>query len=107
MPSNSVSVFWSNVITVSLGLELCYSRVAGLFITELGRDQNAQIEKELLTVLIALENLNVFTLDGRWTMGFSHHPPLQTIMSKPLHMAHRRPQFLFLQLKENDVELRY
>ena len=58
----------------------------------------AQIEKELLAVVFAMERFNDYTF-GRFTTVVSDHKPLASIVSKPLNQAPRRLQRMLIRLQ--------
>ncbi|CAB4006649.1 Transposon Ty3-G Gag-Pol poly [Paramuricea clavata] len=66
----------------------------------------AQIEKELLAVVVAVEKFNDYTF-GRKTIVHSDHKPLQSILKKPLHRAPKRLKGMILLLQKYNVEVRY
>ena len=66
----------------------------------------AQIEKELLAVLFGLEKFCQYTY-SRPVQVQSDHKPLECIMKKPLHMAPKRLQRMFLRLQGYDMDLVY
>ena len=51
----------------------------------------AQIEKEMLVVVVAVEKFNDYTF-GRKTIVYSDHKPLESILKKPLCPAPKRLQ---------------
>ena len=62
----------------------------------------AQIEKELLSAVFALERFNQYTF-GKQVMVESDHKPLETIVKKPLANAPPRLQRLLLRLQKYDL----
>ena len=66
----------------------------------------AQIEKEMLAIVYALEKFNQFTF-GRHVTVYSDHKPLEAILRKPLACALRRLQGLLMRLQRDDLEVRY
>ena len=66
----------------------------------------AQIEKEMLAVVYALEKFNEYTF-GRKTTVYTDHKPLTSIIKKPLHAVPRRLQSMMIRLQKYDVELEY
>ena len=46
----------------------------------------AQMEKEMLVIVFAVEKFNDYTF-GNKTIVFSYHKPLESILKKPLHCA--------------------
>ena len=61
----------------------------------------AQIEKELLAVLFALERFNQYTY-GKKVLVENDHKPLEIILKKPLHDAPPRLQRMLLRLQQYD-----
>ena len=55
----------------------------------------AQIEKQYLAIVSALERFHLYTF-GRRTIVHSDHKPLEMIVKKPLHKAPMRLQGMFL-----------
>ena len=55
----------------------------------------AQIEKEMLAIVFALEKFNQYTF-GRHVRVSSNHKPLESILSKPLAVAPRRLQGMMM-----------
>jgi transposase InsO family protein len=66
----------------------------------------AQIEKELLAVVFALERFNQYTY-GKIIDVESDHKPLESILKKPLNQAPPRLQRMLLRLQRYDISLRY
>ena len=66
----------------------------------------AQIEKETLAIVFAMERFHQFTY-GRMTMVQSDHKPLETIMKKPLSKAPLRLQRMLLRLQRYDIAVSY
>ena len=66
----------------------------------------AQIEKELLSAVFALERLNQYTF-GKQVMVESDHKPLETIVKKPLANAPPRLQRMLLRLQKYDFVIQY
>ena len=66
----------------------------------------AQIEKELLAVVIGLERFDQYTY-GRKVFVQNDHKPLSNILKKPLSEAPRRLQTLLMRLHRYDVEFEY
>ena len=62
----------------------------------------AQIEKETLAILFALERFHHFTY-GRLTMVESDHKPLESIMKKPLSKTPLRLQRMLLRMQKYDI----
>lgn len=66
----------------------------------------AQIEKELLAVIIGLERFDQYTY-GRKVYVQNDHQPLANILKKPLSEAPRRLQNLLMRLHRYDCEFQY
>ncbi|MES9973449.1 MAG: RNase H-like domain-containing protein, partial [Candidatus Thiodiazotropha sp.] len=66
----------------------------------------AQIEKEMLAVVFALERFNDYTF-GNTTTVFSDHKPLVSISTKPLHRVPRRLQRMLIRLQRYDYSIVY
>ena len=66
----------------------------------------AQIEKEMLAIVYALEKFNQFTF-GRKVTVHSDHKPLEAILKKPLACAPRRFQGMIMRLQKYDIEVQY
>ena len=66
----------------------------------------AQIEKELLAIVYAVEKYNQYTY-GRHVNVRSDHKPLEAILAKPLYKAPKRLQSLMLRLQKYDVSVEY
>ena len=66
----------------------------------------AQIEKEMLAVVFALEKFNDYTF-GQKTTVYTDHQPLVSIVKKPLHIAPRRLQRMMIRLQKYDFEVEY
>lgn len=66
----------------------------------------AQIEKELLAVIIGLERFDHYTY-GRKVHVHNDHKPLANILKKPLSQAPRRLQNLLMRLYRYDCEFQY
>lgn len=66
----------------------------------------AQIEKECLAIVFALERFHQYTF-GRKTIVLSDHKPLESIVRKPLHKAPKRIQGMLLRLLQYDTEVEY
>ena len=66
----------------------------------------AQIEKELLSAVFALERFNQYTF-GKQVMVESDHKPLETILKKPLTNAPPRLQHMLLRLQKYDFVIQY
>ena len=70
-------------------------------------EQNyAQIEKELLAVVFAMEKFGHYTY-GRHIVVESDHKPLQAILKKPIATAPKRLQRMLLQLQRYSFDLTY
>ena len=70
-------------------------------------EQNyAQIEKELLTIVLACSKFHQY-IYGKHICIETDHQPLVTILKKPLHKAPARLQKMMLQLQRYDFELYY
>ena len=65
-----------------------------------------QIEKELLTQVLGLEQNHQYVY-GRKVILYTDHKPLVSISSKPLASAPKRLQRLLLHLQQYDAEIRY
>ena len=66
----------------------------------------AQIEKEMLVIVFALERFNQYTF-GRHIHIESDHKPLGAILLKPLARASRRPQLMMMRLQKYDFTVHY
>lgn len=66
----------------------------------------AQIEKEMLAVVFALEKFNDYTF-GQKTWIYTDHQPLVSIVKKPLHVVPRRLQRMMIRLQKYDYEVHY
>jgi transposase InsO family protein len=66
----------------------------------------AQIEKEMLAIVFALERFNTYTF-GRRTIVHTDHKPLISIVKKPLNEVPKRLQRMILQIQKYDYELSY
>ena len=67
----------------------------------------AQMEKEVLAIVLAVENFNDYTF-GNKTIVFSGHKPLELILKKPkLHCAPKHLQGMIIHLQKYDLEVRY
>ena len=66
----------------------------------------AQMEKEMLGIVFAVEKFNDYTF-GNKTIVFSDHKPLESILKKPLHLAPKRLQGMITRLQKYDLEVRY
>lgn len=64
----------------------------------------AQIEKEMLAIVYALEKFNQFTY-GRHVSIYSDHKPLEAISKKPL--APRRLQGMIMRFQKCDLDVQY
>ncbi|VDP83129.1 unnamed protein product [Echinostoma caproni] len=66
----------------------------------------AQIEKEMLAIVYALEKFEDYTF-GRLTHVYSDHKPLIMIVDKAFHRAPRRLQSMLIRLQKYNYELHY
>ena len=66
----------------------------------------AQIEKELLAIVLGVERFHQHTY-GRKVVVDSDHKPLETIFGKSLATAPRRLQKMFMRLQSHDLDIRY
>ena len=66
----------------------------------------AQIEKEMLAIVYALEKFNQFTY-GRHVTVYSDHKPLEAILKKPLACAPKRLQGMIMRLQKYDLDVQY
>ncbi|CAB4011862.1 Retrovirus-related Pol poly from transposon [Paramuricea clavata] len=66
----------------------------------------AQIEKEMLAIVYAVEKLNDYTF-GRKVTVYSDHKPLESILKKTLHRAPKRLQGMMIHLQKYDIEVKY
>ena len=66
----------------------------------------AQIEKECLAIVFAMERFHQYTF-GRLTIINSDHKPLEMIVKKPLHKAPKRLQGMLMRLLHYDTEIVY
>ena len=66
----------------------------------------AQIEKELLAVVFAMERFNQYTY-GKLVDVESDHKPLESILKKSLSSAPPRLQRMLLRLQKYDISLKY
>lgn len=66
----------------------------------------AQIEKEMLAIVYALEKFNQFTY-GRHVTIYSDHKPLEAISKKPLAHAPRRLQGMIMRFQKCDFDVQY
>ena len=64
----------------------------------------AQIEKEALAIVFALERFHQYTF-GQKILVESDHKPLETIVKKPLHRAPRRLQGMLMRMLNYDIEI--
>lgn len=70
-------------------------------------EQNyAQIEKELLAIVVGVEKFHQYTYERKVHME-SDHKPLETIYTKPLVSAPKRLQRMLLRLQSYDLEIKY
>ena len=66
----------------------------------------AQIEKEMLAIVYALEKFNQFTY-GRHVTIYIDHKPLEAISKKPLAHAPRRLQGMIMRFQKCDFDVQY
>ena len=66
----------------------------------------AQIEKELLAIVFAVEKFEHY-IYGRHTVVHSDHRPLQSIFDKPISMTTARLQRMLIRLTKFDLEIVY
>jgi hypothetical protein len=66
----------------------------------------AQIEKELLAIVFAMEKFYHYTY-GRHITVWSDHKPLELILGKPLHKAPRRLQNMCMRLQRYSFDVYY
>ncbi|CAB4004970.1 Transposon Ty3-G Gag-Pol poly [Paramuricea clavata] len=66
----------------------------------------AQIEKEMLAIVYAVEKFNNYTF-GRKVTVYSDHKPLESILKKPLHRAPKRLRGMMIRLQKYDIEVKY
>lgn len=66
----------------------------------------AQIEKEMLAMVYALEKFNQFTY-GRHVTVYSDHKLLEAIRKKPLTCAPKRLQGMIMRLQKYNLEVQY
>ena len=66
----------------------------------------AKIEKELLSVVFALERFHQYTY-GRQVMIQNDHKPLENILSKPLGEAPKRLQNLMMRLNKYNIKFQF
>ena len=66
----------------------------------------AQIEKEMLAIIYAVEKFNDYTF-GRKVTVYSDHTPLESILKKPLHRAPKRLQGMMIRLQKYDIVVKY
>lgn len=64
----------------------------------------AQIEKEALAIVFALERFHQYTF-GHKIRVESDHKPLETIVKKPLHRAPRRLQGMLMRMLNYNIEI--
>ena len=70
-------------------------------------EQNyAQIEKEMLAILVACEKFEQYIYGRHVTVG-SDHKPLVPIHRKPMHSVPKRLQRMLLRLQKFDVNITY
>ena len=66
----------------------------------------SQIEKELLSVVFALDKLQQYAC-GRPVTVESDHKPLEAIAKKPLQCTPKRLQGMFLKIQKLDINIIY
>ena len=66
----------------------------------------AQIEREMLAIVFALEKFHQYTY-ARPVRVQSDHKPLESILKKPLAQAPRRIQGMMMRLQQYDIDVRY
>ena len=66
----------------------------------------AQIEKEMLAIVFALEKFHQYTF-GRHVRVQSDHKPLESIITKPLSCAPRRLQGMMMRIQKYNIEVVY
>ena len=66
----------------------------------------AQIEKEMLAIVVACEKFDQY-IYGKHCVVESDHKPLSAIYKKPLHLAPKRLQRMMLRLQKYDLEITY
>ena len=68
--------------------------------------QYAQIEKEMLAIVYAMEKFHTYTY-GRDSTIESDHKPLVTIHKKPLQSAPKRLQRMLMRLQKYSIDIQY
>jgi len=68
--------------------------------------RNAQIEKELLAIIVAVEKFDYY-IYGRHAVVHSDHRPLQSIFAKQILQTTARLQRMFIRLTKYDLEVVY
>ena len=66
----------------------------------------AQIEKEMLPIVLSVEKFNDFTF-GRRTVVHTDHKPLESIFMKPLHRAPKRLQGMLIRWQKYELGVQY
>lgn len=66
----------------------------------------AQMKKEMLAIVFAVEKFNDYTF-GNKTIVFSDHKKIKSILKKPLHLAPKRLQGMIIRFQQYDLEVRY
>ena len=84
------------------GLPICYASRA---LTDV-ETRYAQIEKELLAIVFALERFHQYTF-ARHVIVSSDHKPLESILKKPLFKAPRRLQGMLMRMQRYQVTVVY
>ncbi|KAK2710413.1 hypothetical protein QYM36_011810 [Artemia franciscana] len=70
-------------------------------------EQNySQLEKELYAIVFGCKHFHHY-IYGRKTIVTTDHRPLETILSRPLHMAPARLQRMMIQIQPYDIEVHY
>ena len=92
------------------GLEQQYYRKVSLWLLQAlptdTESRYAQIEKELLAVVFALDMFQQYAY-GRPVTIESDHKPLEAIAKKPLRCAPKRLQGIFLKIQKFDINIVY
>ncbi len=66
----------------------------------------AQLEKEMLAIVYALERFDQYTY-ARQVIVHSDHKPLESILKKPLHKAPKRLQGMMMRLQRFEIKVIY
>lgn len=96
------SQYGLGAVLMQLGRPIAYASRA-LTPTEV---RYAQIEKEMLAIVFALERFHQYSF-ARKTIVYSDHKPLESIITKPMHRAPRRLQGMLMRIHGYNVEIRY